>query len=205
MFHNYIGQYITRLFDNIYYKNLKKVYNEDISKILQYNKILILKPEYFIYAKSYFMYLFFYYMTYKRFIFYSLFLHLLYISDIVYEGIIKKYEYKPKNNMAYLQNTLNILFAYLFLLKIIFFDIYSFKKVILISSESLFFLIYNIRDVYRERLKCIENKNIEFKHPLKILIISPNKKFIENTVRITYIFTIPNFLIFINILLFFMI
>ena len=204
MIHNYIGQYITRLFDNIYYKNLKKVYNDDISKILQYNKLSIIKPEYFIYAKSYFMYLFFHYLTYRRFIFYSVFLQLSHVSDIVYENIVIKYEYKPKNNITYLQNTLNILFLYLFFLKILFFDINSFTKTALIGSESLFFLIYNIRDVYQERLKCIENKNIEFKHPLKIFIVSPNKKFIEYIVRTTYIFTIPNFLIFINILLFFM-
>jgi hypothetical protein len=59
----------------------------------------------------------------------------------------------------------------------------------------------NINDIYSERLECIK-LNKEFYHPLKIIILSPDKKFILNIINKTRFFTYTNFLLFINILLF---
>ena len=59
--HNFLSFNILYFLDNIYYKNLKKIYNADMKDIFQYEKITILKPEYFIYLKFYTIYLFLYY------------------------------------------------------------------------------------------------------------------------------------------------
>ena len=60
----------------------------------------------------------------------------------------------------------------------------------------------NINYIYKERMECID-LNKEFYHPFKIIILSPNKKFILNIINKTQFFTYSNFLLFINLLLFF--
>jgi hypothetical protein len=57
-----------------------------------------------------------------------------------------------------------------------------------------------INELYSARLKSIELKK-DFYHPFKILIITPNKKNIENIINKTNLFTQSSFLFFINLFL----
>jgi hypothetical protein len=200
-YHLLISNYLSHFLDNVYFSNLKKLYNEDLINIFKYCKYPVFKPEYLIYLKFYFSYLFFHYITRKKFLLYSLSLHLSYTSELIFENLIKKYDYYPIYNIEFLKNTHNILFIYLLYIKIFFFNLEFYKKVILLLSYSLFYFIYNVHIIYHERLECIENKT-EFKNKFKILIISPNKKFIENIVNKTKYFTYSNYLYFINFLIY---
>ena len=202
MFHNFISKYILNFLDSIYYKNLKKVYNENLNVILHYPKISLLKPEYFIYATYYFNYLFLNYITNKNFIFYSIFLHSAYISELLYEELIFKYEYIPKNNINFLKNTSRLMFIYFIFFKLYFIKLSFLRKILLLPLNLIFYSLYNINIVYKERLLCIEDKNKIFDHYLKLLIISPNKDFIIQVIKFTKFFTYPHFLYFLNLLLF---
>jgi hypothetical protein len=200
-YHLLISNNLSYFLDNIYFSNLKKLYNEDLNNIFKYCKYPVFRPEYLIYLKFYFSYLFFHYVTNKKFIFYSFSIHLSYICELIFENLIKKYDYQPNYNIDFLKNTSNVLFIYLFYLKIFFLNLQFYKKGFLLFLYSLFYFIYNIHIIYKERLGCIENKT-EFRNKFKILIISPNKKFIENIVNRTKYFTYSNYLYFINFLIF---
>ena len=76
-----------------------------------------------------------------------------------------------------------------------------YKRIIMLSSISIFYFLNGVNYIYTERLKHIEEKK-DFIHPLKILIISPNKKFIEKVINKTKYFTYGNCLLFINLLIF---
>jgi len=199
--HEIIADKISNFLDNMYYKYLKKLYNDSISNIYNYPKFHIIKPEYFIYLQYYFVYTFFNYMTFKKLILYSTSLHLTHISGLVYETLIEKYNYKSKNNIIFLKDTNYLLFMYLFFFKILFLNKNLYIKIFLLNSIYLFYFGYSINFIYKKRLESIEN-NKELNHYLKILIITPNKETIEKIIKNTRIFTYSNFLIFINILLF---
>jgi len=203
MIHNYISKYIFSLLDSVYYKNLKKLYNENLNKIFHYPKISIFKPEYFIYSTFYFNYLFLYYITNKNFILYTLFLHSAYISELIYEQLIFKYNYLPTNNINFLKNTSRLLFIYFVFFKLYFIRAHFFNKIVLLSIPTIFYILHNINNIYTERLISIEDKNKIFDHYLKILIISPNKDFIQYIVKKTDFFNYPNFLCCLNLLLLF--
>lgn len=200
-YHLIISNRILYFLDNIYYSNLKKLYNEKLNDIFKYCKYPVLRPEYFIYFKFYFSYLFFHYMTKKNFILYSLSLHSSYISELIYDNLIKKYDYESSHNIDFLKNTHSMLFIYLLHVKIFFLNLEFYKKFGLLSMYSLFYFLQNVNIIYKERLDCIEKK-IEFKNKFKIFIISPNKKFIENVINKTKYFTYPNYLYFINFLIY---
>jgi hypothetical protein len=140
-------------------------------------------------------------MTKKKFILYSLSLHFSYISELIYDNLIKKYEYESSHNIDFLKNTHSLLFIYLLHIKIFFLNLDFYKKFGLLSMYSLFYLLQNVNIIYKERLDCIEKK-IEFKNKFKIFIISPNKKFIENVINKTKYFTYSNYLYFINFLIY---
>ena len=126
---------------------------------------------------------------------------MFYISSLIYDKLALKYNYKPKNNIIYLKDTSNLLFMYLFFFKILFLKLILFKKIFLITSLSSFYFLMNINDIYKERLKSIENKE-DFKHPLKIFVFSPNKKFIEKIINRTTYFTFSNFILLTNIMVY---
>lgn len=199
--HELISNKISNFLDNMYYKYLKKLYNDSVSNIYNYPKFHIIKPEYFVYLQYYFVYTFFNYITFKKVILYSTSLHLTHISGLVYETLINKYNYRSKNNIIFLKDTNYLLFMYLFFFKILFLNKNLYIKIFLLNSIYLFYFGYSINFIYKKRLECIEN-NKELNHYLKILIITPNKETIEKIVKNTRIFTYSNFLIFINILLF---
>jgi hypothetical protein len=199
--HEMIADKISNFLDNMYYKYLKKLYNDSISNIYNYPKFHIIKPEYFIYLQYYFVYTFFNYITFKNLILYSTSLHLTHISGLVYETLINKYNYKSKNNIIFLKDTNYLLFMYLFFFKILFLNKELYIKIFLLNSIYLFYFGYSINFIYKKRLDSIEN-NEELNHYLKILIVTPNKETIEKIIKNTCIFTYSNFLIFINILLF---
>ena len=79
--------------------------------------------------------------------------------------------------------------------------IYFNYKIFFFTCFTIFYVFMNINDIYIERFECIK-LNKEFYHPLKIIILSPNKNFILNIINKTRFFTYSNFLLFINILLF---
>jgi hypothetical protein len=199
--HEQIAYKISIFLDNIYYKYLKKLYNDSMSNIYNYSKFHIVKPEYFIYLQYYFVYTFLYYITYNKPLLYSISLHLTHICGLVHESLITKYNYAPKNNTIFLKDTNYLLLMYLFFFKILFLNKELYIKLFLLSFVYSFYFVYSVNYIYKKRLTCIENKE-ELNHYLKILIITPNKEMIKNIIKKTRFFTYSNFLIFINVLLF---
>ena len=200
-FHQIIANKITHFLDNIYYNNLKKLYNDTLSNTLKLSKFPVIKPELFVYMQYYFIYLFLHYVTNKKLFLYSISLHLTYISGLIFKDLSKKYEYDPIYNIYFLKETSYLLFMYLLFFKIFFLKIQFYNKILMYSLLNSFYLLMNINFIYKERLKCIEEQK-EFRHKLKFLIISPEKSFIEKVIYKTRFFTYSNFLFFINILIY---
>jgi hypothetical protein len=202
MFHKIISDKISYFLDNNYYNNLKKLYNENLENIFLYNKIPIVKPEYFVFLQYYFIYTFFYYISNKNIFMYSISLHLTHINGLIFDNLVKKYNYVPVNNIIYLKDNSYLLFSYLFFFKIIFYKAIFRKKIILLFILSTYYLMLNINNVYRERLLCLELKK-DFKHYLHFLIISPDIIFIKKVIDYSINFNYGNLLFLINILIFF--
>ena len=189
-----ISNKLVNILDILYYKNLQKLYpNSKLKDIFIIGKFSILKPEYFIFYQYYLIYSFIYHLNHRNSIRYTFSLHFFHIFGLIYDNLLIKYEYTPIYNISYLKNTAYVLFIYLFFLKLLLFN-----KIFLLSIFSLFYSLMNINQIYKERIKSIENKEI-FNHPLKILVITPNKNTIENIIKKTNIFTFHNFLFFVNI------
>jgi hypothetical protein len=201
--HNIISNKISLFLEKSYYDNLKKLYNKNLENIFEYSNFNIIKPEYFIYIQYYIFYLFLYYLTYKNVILYSMSLHSTYICELIYNNLELKYNYKSNYNIDFLKNIFYIFFIYLFYLKILLIKIYKYKKIIILSTTSIFYILDIINNVYKERLECIENKK-EFHNKLKILVITPNKNIIKNIIKYTNFFNYTNYLFIINILLYFL-
>ena len=198
LLHNLITTKIVNFLECVYYNNLEKLNNIKITELFHISKYPILKPDYFIYLQYYFIYKFLHYITLKNIFKYSISLHLFHVNGLIYDNLIIKYDYTPINNILYLKNTSYLLFIYLFLFKISFLNIWIYKKIFLISNFLTFYSLMQINTLYKERLNSIELKT-EFKHPLKILMITPNKNTIQNIIKYTNIFTYSNFLLLINI------
>jgi hypothetical protein len=180
-FHQIIANKISHFLDNIYYNNLKKLYNDTLSNTLKFSKFPVIKPELFVYMQYYFIYLFLHYVTNKKLFLYSTSLHLTYISGLIFKDLSKKYEYVPIYNIYFLKETSYLLFMYLLFFKIFFLKIQFYNKILMYSLLNSFYLLLNINFIYKERLKCIEEQK-EFRHNLKFLIISPEKSFIEKVI-----------------------
>lgn len=195
LLHEIISTKITYFLDYIYYNNLKKLYNESLNNLFQYCKYPVIKPEFFIYIQFYFIYASLYY---KNIIINSISLHLIYICSKIFNKLLLKYDYKPLYNIYFLKDSAYFLFLYLLSLKITFLKIYYINKILLSSILSIFFTLMNINYIYTKRLECIELKK-DFTHPLKILIISPSKSYIESVINKTKYCTYGNFLFVINI------
>jgi hypothetical protein len=201
-YHDTISNKISIFLNNIYYNYLIKIYKNQMNNILNNKEKFIIKLEYLIYLQYYFIYTFFYYITNKNTLLYSISLHSIYLCDLTYKKLSRKYNYIAENNNIILIDTSYSLFLYLFFFKIIFLKIYFQYKIAFFISSTLFYLLMTINDIYNKRLECI-TVNKEFYHPLKIIILSPNKKFITNVINKTKLFTYSNFLLFINIILLF--
>lgn len=199
--HETISTKITSFLENLYYNNLKKLYNKNLCDIFLYCSFPVIKPDYFIFSQYYLIYSFLHYISKQNVFRYTISLNMFYINSIIYDKLSLKYNYKPKNNIIYLKDTSNLLFIYLFFFKILFLKLILFKKIFLISTLLSFYFLININDIYKERLKSIENKE-DFKHPLKIFIFSPNKKFIENIINKTRFFTFSNFILLTNVMIY---
>jgi len=169
-----------------------------LNEIFQVSKFPIFKPDYFVFQQYYLIYSFMYHISYRNTIRYSISLQLFHVFGIIYDNLLIKYDYKPIHNINYLKNIAYILFIYLFWLKISFMNVRLFKKILLLSIFSTFYMLVNINEIYKQRLKCIENNEI-FIHPLKILVLTPNKNIIQNIIKKTNIFTYGNFLLCINL------
>ena len=100
--HNIISQKIVSYLDFFYYKYLKKLYNNNLTDITKSSTFIIIKPEYFIFLQYYLIYSFFYYITNKNSIQYSISLDLIYICDKIYDHLVIKYNYIPLNNIIFL-------------------------------------------------------------------------------------------------------
>jgi len=199
--HIYIANKIINFLNSIYYENLKRLDDKPLNEIFSKSKFSIIKPDFFVFHQFYLIYYFLYNISLKNSIKYSLSLHLFHIFGIIYDNLLIKYDYKPLYNLSYLKSSAYLLFTYLFFLKLIFIDMYKIKKIFMITSLLLFYLLININEIYSERIKCIENKEI-FNHPLKILVITPKKDLIQKIINKTKIFTFSNFLLFINVSLY---
>jgi hypothetical protein len=187
--------------DTYYYRNLKKLYPDtQLNELLLIKKLPILKPDYFIFLQYYFIYQFFHNITNNNTIRYTISLHSFYLCDMVYDKISLNYNYISKNNIIFLKNNSFILFMYLFFFKILFLEIYTYKKFILLILFIKFYILIWINDLYKARLKSIELKN-DFYHPLKILLITPNINTIKNIIHNTNYFTMTSYILFINVCL----
>ena len=211
--HTYLANLLFGFLDNIYYKNLKSVYKKDLPLIFRYSNIAIIKPEYFIYANYYFIYLFFHYMVPNNFLIYSSLLHINYINDLLYDNMLLNYIYVPENDVVFLKQTEKILFQYLFFFKIYFLDINSSNKFSIIFLQNLFYFLVQIHDIYKQRLLLIESKNKEKnkkeeknndmnKNILKLFIVSPDKKVIERIAYSIRFATYSNYLFFLNMVIY---
>jgi hypothetical protein len=201
--HTLISNKISSFLDASYYNNLQKLYSEDLNNVFKYCSFPVIKPEYFIYFQYYSIYLFMHYISYKKTIFYSGSLHLMHITSLIYNNLTIKYKYVSNYNIDFLKNTAYMLFMYLFYMKILLMNIYTYKKTMIISSTSIFYGLHILNNVYKERLECIEDKK-EFTNSLKLLVVTPNKNIIKKVITYTSFFSYSNFLILINILLFFL-
>ena len=197
-FHEIISTNILNFIDYIYYNKIIILYNNNLINLLNNSSYPILKPEFLLYLQYYFIYTFLYY---KNFLMNFFALHSIYISGLVFEKFCLKFNYVSKNNVNVLKENSYFLFLYLLGIKIIYFKINFFKKFLLSILLFSFFTIMNINYIYKERLKYIKLKK-DFRHPLKIFIISPSKLFIENIIIKTQYFTYENFLYLINICFF---
>jgi hypothetical protein len=217
--HTYLANLLFGFLDNIYYKNLKSVYKKDLPLIFRYSNIAIIKPEYFIYANYYFIYLFFHYMVPNNFLIYSSLLHINYINDLLYDNMLLNYTYVPENDVVFLKQTEKILFQYLFFFKIYFSEINSLNKFYIIFLQNLFYFLVQIHDIYKQRLLSIERKNSKKdenneknekrekyenmnKNILKLFIVSPDKKIIENIAYSFRFATYSNYLFFLNMIIY---
>ena len=185
-----ISNNITFFVDYIYYNNLKKIYKSELATLFVNKTYPIVMPEFFIYLNRQNLFL------------YSLSLHMMYINDLIYNNLCKKYKYTSQYNVKFLISTNYAIFAYFLFLKIMFLDILIYNKIIFNLLLSMFCLLTSINNVYEDRLLCINNKK-EINHPFKILIITSSKKLIENIAYKTRFFSFENLLIFTNILLYF--
>lgn len=197
-----IANNITFFIDYIYYNNLKKIYKSELAILFVNKTYPIVMPEFFIYLQYYFTYEFFYYLNKQNIFLYSLSLHMMYINNLIYNNLCKKYKYTSQYNVKFLINTNYAIFAYFLFLKIMFLDTLIYNKIIFNLLLSIFCLLTSINNVYEDRLLCINNKK-EINHPFKILIITSSKKLIENIAYKTRFFSFENLLIFTNILLYF--
>jgi hypothetical protein len=219
--HSYFAEKITTFLDTVYYKNLQKIYKktenyvEELNIIFKKNKFPILNPEYFVYLKYYFVYLFFHYFSFSSYItkectntketsilYYTAPLHFIYINDILFNNLLKKYNYVPSTNIYFLKDSINYIFYYLLNIKF-----FLLKKYVLLFLTNIFVFLVNINYIYKKRLLSIENKDFivsknKITDYLKIFIISPNKEFIKKVVHLTKYFTYSNYLVFINILIY---
>jgi hypothetical protein len=190
--HNSISIKITTFLESLYNNYLIK--NKNTINELFNGKL-------FIYLQYYFIYSFFYNITYHNIIFSSISLHSIYICELIFKILSKKYNYMQYNTQ-FLINTSYYLSIYLFFFKICFLKIYLYYKIFFFVNFMSYYLLMNINDIYSKRLECINLKK-EFYHPFKMIILSPNKNFLLNIINKTKYFTYSNFLIFINFLLFF--
>jgi hypothetical protein len=190
---------IVYLLDVIYYKNLKRLYPQnDLNEILILKKFPVIKPDYFIFLQFYFIYKFFYNLTYNNIYRYSFFLHSYYINGIIFDKLSDIYKYNSNNNILFFKNISEYVFLYMLFLKIYLLNIGYYKKGFILFSISSFYFLHCINRIYKERLKSIE-LNKDFYHPFKILIITPNKNKIINIIKKTNYFTYENMLFFINL------
>ena len=173
----------------------------DLNSIFQTSRLPIFKPDYFVFQQYYMIYSFLYHLSYKHTLRYSLSLHFFHIFGLIYEQLLIKYNYKPLYNISYLKDTVYLLFVYLFFMKLLLMNIGEFKRTILLSTFSVFYSLVNVNEIYKERLKSIENEQ-SFNHPFKILIVTPNKDTIKKIIQKTKIFTMNNFLLCINLFLY---
>lgn len=187
--------YISNIISNIIIKNLYNNSNEIID-----NKIF--KLEYLIYFRFYLIYSFLVFFKKNQFFDYSLFLHLQYISSLIFQNLYNNIKISSKYNLKFLDKFGDYLLLYLYTIKIYFKDDINYVNKFFINILSLsYFLLYEINDLYKTRLESINN-NKEFNHHLKILFSHPNIDDIKNIIKTTNIFNLSNYYIFNNIILF---
>jgi len=147
------------------------------------------------------MYSFFHNITYKNTFWYSISLHSFYICELIFEKLVNILEYKSLYNIIFLKNTVHLLFMYLFLMKVMFLNIYFFKKYMMLLMFGTFYFCIKLNEIYKKRIYSIENKK-DFIDPFKILIITPNIDIMNKIIKYTNVFHFSNYLIFINIILY---
>jgi hypothetical protein len=148
------------------------------------------------------MYNFFYYLNQKNVIYYSFFLHFNHILNLTFKKIIDHHEFNSNYNILFLKDFNYILFQYFTFLKIILLKNSIYKTGFLLSCVTLFNILNNINYIYKKRLTSIE-KNKDFNHFYKFLIITPNKDTIKKIIYHTRYFNYSNYLLFMNILFYF--
>ena len=163
----------------------------------------IYQLEFILYIRIYIIYLFLYYLKQRKILDYSFCLNGQYLIYEIYKYIENKISYQSKYDVHFLTDITNNGLITLINL-IIYFDynILLSYKLFLFGNINCFYYFYKMNKLYKKRLKCIE-ESIEFNDPLKILFFNPNKKYIQMYIEKTNIFSLYNFCLFINIIIFF--
>ena len=192
--HDYISKIISKfIINNIYNKNINGK---------EKNNYQIFKIEYLLYVRLYLIYIFLILFKKNQFIDYSIVLHLQYTLSLIFQNTYNNINIISNYNLTFLDKLSDYLFLYLYSIKIYFKSDISYVNKFIINILSLgYFFIYEINDLYKTRLKSIQN-NSEFKHHLKILFSHPNIDDINKIINSTNIFNLSNYYIFINIILF---
>lgn len=165
----------------------------------------IIKLDYFLYAKLYFIYLFFYHFNLNNILLYSFFLNFQYIIGKICISNIKYYNIICENNLIFLDQVIIYIFDYLLFNEIYFSDkIYYFNKSILIFCIFIFHLGIIINKLFNKRINCINN-NISINNDFDFLFLLPGFENINIICEKTKFMNYFNFYIFVNILLLFLV
>jgi hypothetical protein len=192
--HEILSLRIIEFLDYIYYNNLKILYKNSLKNLFYFSNNPILKPEFLLYLQFFFIYKF---LCYENFFLVSFYLHFTHICKLVFDKLTIKYDYIPIKNVNILKESSFFLFLYFLFIKILYINTDLLNKLTSIFILFIFFILMNINFIYKERLKHIK-LNKDFRHILKIFIISPSKPFIESVIKNTNYFSYENFLYLIN-------
>jgi hypothetical protein len=86
--HETISTKITSFLENIYYNNLKKLYNKNLCDVFLYSTFPVIKPDYFIFSQYYLIYSFLHYISKQNVFRYTISLNMFYINSLYYKYLL---------------------------------------------------------------------------------------------------------------------
>lgn len=205
--HAYISRKIISFLFQYYYIYLIRLYdkdeyfvNENLTLHLEKKKkkyqeifdtyFILFKPTFFVYLQFYFFYLFFYNLTYSHYWNMIFSLHGFHICRLAIKDLIKRIDYNPTpflNISKYLYSYM----IYLFCMYGMIVDICFYKKIFFTLFCMPFYILTNMRYIYKKRLKSIQNQTFTEQN---ILIFTSDKEKIKEIYNYCKYFTFSTFL-----------